>query len=106
VCLYGRTRQFFRRVVDPSGLRIELERFDSAVKTARKQLKQLSSKPPDAIGRSAPGIFDAHLLILDEGSFCEKIRAAIESNRVSSEWATKTIVDSYVARYKALHDAS
>jgi phosphotransferase system enzyme I (PtsI) len=104
VCLYGRTRQFFRRVVDPSGLRIELERFDSAVKTARKQLKQLSSKPPDAIGRSAPGIFDAHLLILDEGSFCEKIRAAIESNRVSSEWATKTIVDSYVARYKALHD--
>lgn len=102
ICLYGRSRQFHRRTIATADTAAEIIRFRSALSYAREQLERLSIKDAASVAESAPEIFGAHLLILSEKTFAEKIEKEIEEKLVNAEWATKTIVDAYVLEYKAI----
>lgn len=104
VCLYGHSRQFYRRSLARDRIKAELERLDSALATARKQLTTLSRRTRRNGSHSAPDIFDAHLLILGDNSLRDEIAREIEQNRVNAEWATKKVIDRYVEQYKGFED--
>jgi phosphotransferase system enzyme I (PtsI) len=53
---------------------------------------------------AAPEIFAAHLLILDDPSFHNRIEELIESDRVNAEWAVKRVADEQIARFKSIPD--
>jgi phosphoenolpyruvate-protein phosphotransferase (PTS system enzyme I) len=106
VCLYGHSRQFYRRTIARDKIKNEIERLDSALGAARKQLAHLSQKTHDNRSQSVPEIFDAHLMIVGDDTMRDKIANEIVIKRVNAEWATKTVIDQYVEQYKGLEDES
>ncbi len=104
LCLYGQKRQFYRLQVESEGIAKELRRFRASVRLASMQLRKMSNEESASVGENQAGIFETHLLFLQDKSLLTKIEKTIEEQRVNAEWAVKTVADSYVARYKSLGD--
>lgn len=105
VCLYGRKRQFYRIELENGQIEREVRRFYAAVRLAKKQLKKIGASAANrANGANKAGIFDAHLLILEDKSLQRKIEETIKAERVNAEWAVKVVSDKYIAQYKSVAD--
>lgn len=105
VCLYGRKRQFYRIELENGQIEREIRRFYASIRLAKNQIKKIASSAKDSNGAgSKTGIFEAHLLILEDTTLLEKIEGTIKSQKVNAEWAVKVITDKYIAQYKAIAD--
>src|SRR6476620_2766422 len=104
VCLYGHSRQFYRRTVARGQIQAEIDRLNSAIAAARKQLANLSKRTRRHGSHSVPDILDAHLLILGDDTLRDRIADEIERSRVNAEWATKKVIDQLAEQYKSLDD--
>lgn len=102
VSLHGEQRQFYKVALAESDIEKEIRRFRAAVRLAGRQLKKISEKKTGALQQAH--IFDAHLLILSDKSYLEKIESLIVAQTVNAEWAVKTVTDNYTARYKSIAD--
>jgi phosphotransferase system enzyme I (PtsI) len=104
VCLYGRKRQFYRVELKTSQIERELRRFAAAVRLAKRHLKKTSTQKSEIFGEKSAGIFDAHLLILEDKSLLGKIEENIRTRKINAEWAVKIVTDKYIAQYKSISD--
>ncbi len=104
VCLHGRKRQFYRINLDESQIDKEIRRFRAANRLAKRQLNKISSPTPLNGKNSKSSIFEAHLLILEDRSFLEKIEKNIREEKVNAEWAVKIVSEIYIGNYKAIAD--
>lgn len=102
VSLHGEQKQFYKISLADSAVEKEIRRFRAAIRLAGRQLKKISEKKTGASQQAH--IFDAHLLILTDKSYLEKIESVIADNQVNAEWAVKTVTDDYTARYKSISD--
>lgn len=82
----------------------ELDRLEQALVTTRHQLRGIQSRVSEAIGQGDAGIFDAHLLVLDDPTMMEHVVGLIERERVSAEYAFDTIAQRYADTLAALDD--
>lgn len=101
VSLFGKKRQFYRVALETSKIEKELRRFRAAVRLAKNQLKKISQINN---GETPSGIFETHLLFLEDKSLLEKIENTIETEKVNAEWAVKVVTDKYIATYKNIAD--
>ena len=104
VCLHGRKRQFYRISLEEPQIEKEIRRFRAALRLAKLQLKKISSTAEIDNKNSKSSIFEAHLLILDDRSFLEKIEKNIREQKVNAEWAVKIVSEVYIGSYKAIAD--
>lgn len=104
VCLYGENRQFFRVTLKKNEIDPEVRRLKTAFKKAVLQLTKLSNSR-SLIPNSGQEIFEAQILILQDGSLALKSEAYLKENQVNAEWALKHIFDEYISRFKAIDDA-
>ncbi len=100
VCLYGRKRQFNKLAIDDTRVEKEIRRFRASIRLAKQQLKRIASVPDAA----STGVFDMHLMILDDPGFNDKVERQIRDQKVNAEWAVKTVTDAYVLNQKSIAD--
>ncbi|HSK72453.1 MAG TPA: phosphoenolpyruvate--protein phosphotransferase [Pyrinomonadaceae bacterium] len=99
--LFGQKRQFYRIKLENSKIEAEIRRFRAAVRLAKRQIKKISEQKS---GKSQTGIFETHLLFLEDASLLSKIEDFIKRQKVNAEWAVKIVTDGYIADYKAISD--
>jgi phosphotransferase system enzyme I (PtsI) len=99
--LFGQKRQFYRIKLENSKIEPELRRFRAAVRLAKRHIRKISEKKS---GKSQAGIFETHLLFLEDASLLNKIEDFIKQQKVNAEWAVKMVTDGYIADYKAIPD--
>lgn len=104
VCLYGKSRQFYRQEITEGKVAAETVRLRAAIRLARRQLQRISDTNNAKASGSVPGIFDAQALILEDPSLRANIEAEISQQLINAEWAVKLVADNYVSRYKAIPD--
>jgi len=104
VCLHGHKRQFFRINLENSEIESELRRFRLAVQLSKSQLKKIDAQKTGVIGNNKTGIFDAHLLMLEDKSLLSKIENSIKEEKINAEWAVKIVTDNFITGYKAIAD--
>jgi phosphotransferase system enzyme I (PtsI) len=104
VCLHGQKRQFYRINLENSEIENELNRFRSAVRLAKSQLKKIEAQKPEIAGENKTSIFAAHLLILEDKTLLSKIEDTVKNEKVNVEWAVKLVTDTYIADYKSIAD--
>lgn len=102
VGLHGEQRQFYKITLKDSAIKKEIRRFRAAVRLAGRQLKKISEKKTGSSQQTH--IFDAHLLILTDKSYLEKIESFISDQKVNAEWAVKSVTEQYTTRYKNIPD--
>ncbi len=103
VVLHGARTQFFRVDLKEPEVAPEISRFRDALDRSLRQLSKLSHDGK-GVANSAAGIFDTHRLILSDAALAPKIEAEIAAEKVNAEWAVKTVMDSYITRYKSIAD--
>lgn len=100
VKLDGNQRQLRRLDLPDSELENELFRFRAAVRHAKNQLKNINTQQTESAGQNKAGIFDAHLLILEDDFLLSKIENTIRIEKINSEWAIKQVMDVFLSDYK------
>ena len=93
-----------RRDIDQEDVPAELERLEQALVETRRQLSVIHSRLSDAIGPGDAGIFDAHLLVLDDPTMMEHVVDLIEGECVSADYAFDTVAQRYADTLAALDD--
>ncbi|MGI8813323.1 MAG: phosphoenolpyruvate--protein phosphotransferase [Pyrinomonadaceae bacterium] len=106
VCIHGTIRQFYQTEIPRSKIASEIERFQNAFDKSRRQIAELSRSGQRNGSDPTGDIFKVHLEILNDLALFSGIVREISENRLNAEWAVKTILEGYVAAYKALHESS
>jgi len=90
----------------PDQVRKEVERFRSSVEKSREQLKRMQSelKRNSGPGPESSFLIDAHLLVLQDRLFVDRIIEKIETDWINAEWAIQQVSDDLFQAYDRLND--
>ncbi len=97
-------RQVPRYDVSESDLPRELERFESALTATRRQIHETKRQVSEAMGADAAGIFDAHLLVLEDQTLVGEVTRLAESQRTNIDSIVEQVADKYVRTLSSLED--
>jgi phosphoenolpyruvate-protein phosphotransferase (PTS system enzyme I) len=94
----------FNSKLRPDQVRQELERFRESVEKSREQLKRMQTQLRRKSGREPSFLIDAHLLVLQDRLFVDRIIDKIETEYINSEWAIQQVSDELLQAYDRLDD--
>ncbi|MCM3512895.1 MAG: phosphoenolpyruvate--protein phosphotransferase [Carnobacterium inhibens] len=82
----------------------EIERLNSALKEATKELEIIRSKAAESLGEEEAQVFDAHLMVLSDPELIGSIESSIKDNKVNAESALKEVTDMFIGMFEAMED--
>jgi len=94
----------FNSRLRPDQLRKEVERFRGSVEKSREQLKRMQAELKRKSGPESSFLIDAHLLVLQDRLFVDRIIEKIETDYINSEWAIQQVSDDLFQAYDRLDD--
>jgi len=94
----------FNVKVRPDQVRKEVERFRHSVDKSREQLKRMQAELRRKSGPESSFLIDAHLLVLQDRLFVDRIIEKIENESINSEWAIQQVSDDLLQAYDRLDD--
>jgi phosphoenolpyruvate-protein phosphotransferase len=83
---------------------VEKARLQSASEIAKGQISRLFEIIRENVGEVEAGIFEAHLLFLDDPEFMGSIQEFIENGKINAEAALERAVDLFVQRMLSIED--
>jgi phosphotransferase system enzyme I (PtsI) len=105
VCISTRLSEIYRFTLDEGAVEVEIERFRSALEHAQSELQRVRCRADEHLGDELAAIFDAHVLLLSDRSFIQRIEDRIRSQRVNSEWAVHKIAEELDDRFSKIDDS-
>ncbi|WP_343203293.1 phosphoenolpyruvate--protein phosphotransferase [Limisphaera ngatamarikiensis] len=82
----------------------ELERLEQALVATRKQLLDVQRQVREVMGAEEAGIFDAHLLVLEDRVLLDEVVRVITRERVNAEHAFHQVAHKYMAALSRVED--
>jgi phosphoenolpyruvate-protein phosphotransferase (PTS system enzyme I) len=93
-----------RRPVAEPELPAEVNRFKQALVATRHQILEVQKRLAEKIGSEHDGIFEAHLLVLDDPEVNNEVLRLIQSEKVNAEYAYQAITERYARSLAAVDD--
>ncbi|MBW1935404.1 MAG: phosphoenolpyruvate--protein phosphotransferase [Deltaproteobacteria bacterium] len=84
----SRVKILYQYLIDEKQIKWEVERFEEAVRAAKKQIIAIREKMPKQIQEHS-FILDTHLMIMDDSMFHDATVETILKERINAEWALK-----------------
>lgn len=100
---YSKGEQVVQRV-SVEDTEAELQRYETAKKTALEQLHELYEKALKEVGEVNAAIFDVHAMMLEDDDFNDSIRNTISSQKVNAEYAVATTGDNFAKMFEEMDD--
>ncbi|HEY2384597.1 MAG TPA: phosphoenolpyruvate--protein phosphotransferase [Terriglobia bacterium] len=94
----------FNLKLRPDQVRKEVERFRGSVEKSREQLKRMQAELKRKSGPESSFLIDAHLLVLQDRLFVDRIIEKIENDSINAEWAIQQVSDDLFQAYDRLSD--
>ena len=88
----------------PDQVRKEVERFRGSVEKSREQLRRMQTELKRKSSAESSFLIDAHLLVLQDRLFVNRIIEKIETEYINSEWAIQQVSDDLFQAYDRLSD--
>ena len=85
-------------------VRPEMDRFRESVDKSRRQLRRMQVQLKKRSGPESSFLIDAHLLILQDKLFVDRIVEKIENEQINAEWAIQQVSDELFEAYDRLQD--
>lgn len=82
----------------------EIERFYKARAAAKEHVVEIAARVKLKIGEAEGGIFDAHVMILDDPQLQQDVEELIEQKRINAESAIAETLDNYEVRLLEIDD--
>ncbi|MBV9009222.1 MAG: phosphoenolpyruvate--protein phosphotransferase [Verrucomicrobia bacterium] len=93
-----------RYSIEPSQIPTEIARFESALVQTRMQILEMQQKIAEAIGTKDAGIFDAHLLVVEDRTLIDEVLRKLETERTNVEAVFHDVADRYAQTLGQIDD--
>ena len=90
--------------VEPAHIPDEIARFENALIQTRAQILEMQQQIADAIGAKDAGIFDAHLLVVEDQTLIDEVLRRLENEHCNVEFAFQEVADRYVESLSKIDD--
>lgn len=105
ILVLGRqTRSVTQRRLTDTEAADEVARMEKALLQTREQILDVQQKVTEAMGAKEGGIFDAHLLVLEDRVLIDEIIRIIAEQKVNAEHAFHTVAEKYILSLAAIGD--
>jgi phosphotransferase system enzyme I (PtsI) len=84
---------------------VQIERFEQALIDTRHQISQIQKQVSQAMGAKDAGIFEAHLLVLEDPTLLAETLRLIQQGKVNAEKAFHDVTQRYITTLSAMDDA-
>lgn len=81
-----------------------VESFRTSVEKSRRQLRKVQAELESSKAGDSTTLIDAHLLILEDSMFIDRIVEKIREDRINSEWAIQAVSGTILEAYDRVHD--
>ena len=95
---------FYRLHVPLPEVANELLRLRKALTRSKEQLSRIKRRFAEQIGQEHANVIDAHLLILEDRQFVERVEEKIRDSQESPERAVREVAEDWLAVYRSLQD--
>lgn len=92
------------RKIRPDELPGEIARFESALIATRAEILEIQQRIADSIGGGDPGIFDAHLLVVEDQTLIDEVLRSLEKNLLNIETVFHRVAEKYCKTLQAIDD--
>ena len=90
--------------IEPSEVAGEQDRFKQALEITKRQLIELQSRLEDLSGDNESGIFEAHVMMLEDRAVVERVRNAIASRLQNAEYAFYAVMQNFLEAMRRIPD--
>lgn len=90
--------------IDASNINKEIKRFESALEKTKTELQEIRNLTEKEISDAYTGIFNAHLMLLDDPMFAGEVRNEIENSKVNASFAVKKITQKLIDQFSLIED--
>jgi phosphotransferase system enzyme I (PtsI) len=90
--------------IDEADVPREKERFRQAVEITKRQLVELQSRLEDLAGDNEAGIFEAHVMMLEDRAVVGRVEAAIASRQQNAEYAFYAVMQNFLEAMRRIPD--
>ena len=105
ILVLGRARPTIaRRQVADGDLAEEVNRLEKALVQTRHQILDVQRKVSEGMGAQEGGIFEAHLLVLEDRTLLDEVVRVIQQQKVNAEHAFHTVAERYAAMLSVIED--
>jgi phosphotransferase system enzyme I (PtsI) len=82
----------------------EQERLRQALELTKRQLIELQSRLEDLSGENESGIFEAHVMMIEDKAVTERVIAAVASRRQNAEYAFYAVMQNFLEAMRRIPD--
>ena len=93
-----------RYAIAPADITGEIGRFETALIQTRAQILEMQQKIAEAIGAKDAGIFDAHLLVVEDRTLIDEVLRKLESDLCNVESVFQEVATQYAETLSKIDD--
>src|SRR5213593_4512135 len=82
----------------------EIARFEAALIQTRMQILQMQQRIAESIGAKDAGIFDAHLLVVEDRTLIDEVLRKLETDLCNVEWIFQEVATRYAETLNKIDD--
>jgi phosphoenolpyruvate-protein phosphotransferase (PTS system enzyme I) len=82
----------------------EINRLEKALVLTRQQILEVQRKVSTGMGAEEGGIFDAHLLVLEDRTLLDEVIRNIQEKKLNAEYAFHVVAEKYATTLAAIED--
>ncbi len=105
ILVLGRTHASIpRHELPESAVSDEITRLEKALVQTRHDILEVQKKVSASMGAAEGGIFDAHLLVLEDRTLLDEVIRSIQEKKVNAEYAFHVVAEKYASALAAIED--
>ena len=81
-----------------------VESLRQSIEKSRQQLAKMQSKLEHSVAGDSTTLIDAHMLILEDRFFVDRIVQKIREEKINAEWAIQAVSSTIFEAYDRVHD--
>ncbi|MFM7103073.1 MAG: phosphoenolpyruvate-utilizing N-terminal domain-containing protein, partial [Verrucomicrobiota bacterium] len=93
-----------RRTIAPDAISAEIHRLTEALGATRRDLTEIQRRVSQAMGAEEAGIFDAHLLVLEDPMLLQQVHRQIQEHHDNAEHAVHQTIGQYAEALAGVDD--
>lgn len=83
----------------------EIERFQNAILKTRADIQQIKSELSETVGDAESGIFDAHLLVLEDVAIMQETLATFQKEHFNIEYCYSNVINKFIDAFEKIDDS-
>src|SRR6266852_8294019 len=90
--------------IEPAQIANEIGRFETALIQTRTQILEMQQKIAESIGAKDAGIFDAHLLVVEDRTLIDEVLRKLEADLCNVDWVFQEVATNYAETLSKIDD--